>query len=275
MIRPTPLLSEKLQTIREIRHKHKCTFMSPYFDKLLAKKFADGFGLASSEIVARYGSINDLPELFDLPARCVIKPVNGNGNRGVYCLVDGLELLDNRRVDRATILAEYAALGSPIGTGPVIVEDFIEDWNNNDILPRDYKFYNFGRRTAFVHIIERHSRKVAKDNLHWFINPDGSPWQHQFVTTQRHSKLPLELPPFFPEMLRLSQDIASHLNAFIRVDLYADRRGPVFGELTPFPHGGKGYMADADRHLGRMWRGVYGASRFDFIKHLKVIYLDR
>jgi hypothetical protein len=44
---------------------------------------------------------------------------------------------------------------------------------------------------------------------------------------------------------------------FVRVDLYEDSQGPVFGELTPHPSAGYSnvnYLGrELDRHFGEMW----------------------
>jgi hypothetical protein len=48
------------------------------------------------------------------------------------------------------------------------------------------------------------------------------------------------------------------MEMFVRVDLYASEDGPVMGELTANPHGGKGYTDFADLWLGSLWRGNTG-----------------
>ena len=39
----------------------------------------------------------------------------------------------------------------------------------------------------------------------------------------------------------LVKKLGKELNCFMRIDMYATNKGPVFGELTPTPEGGIGY----------------------------------
>ena len=69
---------------------------------------------------------------------------------------------------------------------------------------------------------------------------------------------PLERPDCWDEMVASVQKIGEELNIYMRIDMFATNRGAVFGELTPTPHGGKGYSEFGDRFLGSYWEGEEG-----------------
>ena len=46
----------------------------------------------------------------------------------------------------------------------------------------------------------------------------------------------------------------------MRIDFFPTRRGAVFGEFTPTPHVGNGYLEEADRYLGTFWIGEEGVA---------------
>ncbi|MDV7143432.1 ATP-grasp fold amidoligase family protein [Tropicimonas sp. TH_r6] len=265
---PELKLSDQIQSIRELRRRTPQNWMKPFFNKEAGRQFVSKFGLQGPEVYFRFDSIDDLPEVEDLPRSCVVKPVNGNGNRGVFCIKDGWEILDNQPVTRKQILESFVK-HEVITNSKVIVEELVTDYSNRRGLPRDFKFYNFGSRCAFIHIVERNHRKDQTKNRHWFLKEDRSPFEYRFISTQRHCKEEIELPSYFDEMLRMAKKISAHMNSFVRVDLYASTDGPVFGELTAFPHGGNGYMEDADVFLGQQWRGYYGGSHLDFVKYFR------
>lgn len=54
-------------------------------------------------------------------------------------------------------------------------------------------------------------------------------------------------------MLRIVSDVGQRLNIFLRIDMYATTRGPVFGEFTAYPHNGLAYTPRGDAWLGSLW----------------------
>lgn len=266
------LMSERIESIREIRRQYPSNWMKPYFNKLEGKEFAAKYGVYGPKVLREFESIDDLPELTDLPGRFVLKPVDGNGNRGVFCVSDGFDYMNNAPITRDEIL-EKVKNNDVVGKSRFIIEEFIQDYSGDPGLPKDFKFYNFGDRCAFIHVVKRMDPKDSKKNFHWFIDEHRNKFKHQFIKTQKHSDVELEYPDHFDDMVALSKKLASKIGAFVRVDLYATKDTAIFGEFTAFPHGGKGYMKDADEYLGRMWKGTYGASQMDFIKHARVKYL--
>jgi hypothetical protein len=54
-------------------------------------------------------------------------------------------------------------------------------------------------------------------------------------------------------MLRIVTDVGGRLNIFVRIDMFATSRGPVFGEFTAYPHAGLDYTPRGDAWLGSFW----------------------
>lgn len=214
-------------------------------------------GIRNPKTLMIFENISNLPELDLLPKRFALKPIAGNGNRGVFVIDNKYCHMSNQQITRDDIISEFKA-EETISNQKIIVEEFIDCAVKNEGIPRDYKFYNFGERIAFIHIIERNSRKDQSLNRHFFIKEDKTPYPFQVQKTQKHSFDRLVLPDYFDEMIQKAKYISMELRAFMRIDLYAAKDGPVFGELAPYPHGGKGYMHDADVDLGAMWCGQDG-----------------
>jgi hypothetical protein len=65
----------------------------------------------------------------------------------------------------------------------------------------------------------------------------------------------LPAPKHGAAIIEMSERLASHIDSpFIRIDLYEDVDGPVFGEIDPHPSGGARLFNDEwERRLGSLW----------------------
>ena len=66
------------------------------------------------------------------------------------------------------------------------------------------------------------------------------------------------MPDCWDEMLEDVRNLGRSLGCFMRIDMFATDKGPVFGEFTPTPEGGKGYTEWADKYLATFWKGLEG-----------------
>ena len=57
----------------------------------------------------------------------------------------------------------------------------------------------------------------------------------------------MERPEKLDELLEAADLIAADLKCFYRLDFYMTPRGPVFGEFTSYPAGGKCFTPFGDR----------------------------
>lgn len=215
--------------------------------------------------IGLYSAIEEIPEFSELPSRFVLKPSSGYSAKNVFVISDGVNLLDGEAHDRKSIIAAIrTSYETKRFNGKFLIEEFLCNWDRKEGIPLDYKFYTFGDRIAFIHAIERNSGVNVRANRHSFLKEDWSDLGIKIQRTQALQKEPLPKPDCYDELVQTVREVGRMLNMFIRIDMYATTRGAVFGEFTPIPHGGKGYTKEADRWLGRLWKGVEGASPLDY-----------
>lgn len=258
---PEPMLFEAcVQRRREVwEASGRAGIVGTLFNKRLSQAYVRERGLRTPEILRQLPAIDALPEFSELPPRFVLKPIQGSSNHGVFLIENGVNLFDGKSYGRETAIAAVKATERIAAGVPFHIEEFLQNWDGKPGAPNDFKFYNFGPECAFVHVIERNSGRQGHLNRHWFLKPDWTPLGMKIQPTQAHCPEPAPLPPFKDEMLALAQRLSGGLGMFLRVDLYATTHGPVFGEFTPNPHGGRNYVPAADRWLGSLWRGLLGA----------------
>jgi hypothetical protein len=230
-------------------------WLKPTDGKQAGQNYVRSLGYSVPQVYATYDHISKLPSLSCLPTNFVLKPLYGHSSNHVFLMKDGINLFDGKNYSALKIISDVAGRED----GPFLIEELLENHDGAPGIPLDYKFYCFGAEMVFVHIIQRNSTSDRSLNRHWFLTEDWSPLHMKIKRLElADSKIP-EKPPFFSEMLQMAQALGGGLNAFMRVDLYATTRGPVFGEFTPFPNKGRGYTPEADAWLGSLWHGAEGA----------------
>lgn len=236
--------------------------------KLEGRAFAGSLGCRLPDLYSVSDSIDELPLFSTLPARFVIKPTRGWSAKGVFALDNGVNLFDGKIWDREAIIRQLSEVKSQTDLSSIMydcrsgfmVEELLESWDHKPGIPLDYKFYAFGSRIAFIHIIERNSNARLSANRHWLFDEHWVPLQRQVVRTQALETNPLPAPDCLAEMVGMVKRMGSALGMFMRIDMYATTRGAVFGEFTPTPHGGKGFTPWADEWMGGLWQGVEGVA---------------
>jgi hypothetical protein len=226
----------------------------PTNGKQAGQSYVEALGYSIPKVFSHFDSITDLPDLVKLPTNFVLKPVYGHSSKNVFLMKDGVNLFNGRNYSRDDIVAEVIQ-----EDGPFLIEELLENHDGSPGIPLDYKFYCFGRDIAFIHVIQRNSALDISRNRHWFLTED---WSHLRIKVKKMEAAERSIPTkpdFLPDMLSMAQNLGGHLNAFMRIDLYATERGAVFGEFTPFPNHGRGYTPESDAWLGSLWRGVEGA----------------
>jgi len=218
------------------------------------QEYMRALGYQVPELYAKLDKITDLPELSDLPPRLILKPNGGYSVQNVFPIESGRNLIDKTRLSRAAIIAKVGKAGLQ----PFVVEELLQHYDGRPGLPFDYKFNCFGSRIATINVVERNSLTNVHLNRYWFLTPD---WTHPPFRVSNHYYPERTIPPqpdCLDDMLMLVRDVGARLNCFVRIDLYATTRGPVFGEFTAFPTMGYGYTPEAEAFFGRMWQGLEG-----------------
>ena len=260
----TPLFSDLIKARKENWWtKGKDMWQKSLSSKLGGREYVKQLGYKVPVLYWRGEDPNDIPALESLPERFVLKPAEGWSSNHVYCVVNGHDLLTHKPVTKEAILSELEKDEFQSTKKPeIMIEELLEpervDVESN--IPRDYKFYCFGGQVVMVHVCLRVSEVDATKNVHHYLDANFKPMPFQVF---KGRPLPKKLPPkpdCWNEMMEVVQSIGRELNIFMRIDFFPTRRGAVFGEFTPTPHGGNGYLEEADRYLGTFWIGEEGVA---------------
>lgn len=158
-----------------------------------------------------------------------------------YCLGD------SQNASHGRSLREWGYYGIK---GTVFAEEYIRPVYEDLGAPADYKFFVFGGKTRMINITlgrgtARHRKIILDENL-------------QRCDFEYHHKSADETPETPPSCLQEMSAIAELIGRqwdFIRVDMYWSPRGPLVGELTPYPAGGLGRFSPGywDQYFGECW----------------------
>lgn len=217
-------------------------------NKLVMRHYVRSLGLRLPEIYWEVGDM-DAINFASLPDRIVIKPHNGWDSDAVM-LIDGeRELLSGAAVPRAA-LPDFCRkmLGSArFAKEPrIIVEEFVQDYDRQFAIPRDFKIYVAGGKAQIVQVIDRNAPKGKRS--HSFYTRDWTKFEDAFQT----SYLPgpaIPAPPLLPKLVSAADLVASDVGAFLRLDFYLTSDGPVFGEITWNPFNGLGFTHFGARYM--------------------------
>jgi hypothetical protein len=61
-------------------------------------------------------------------------------------------------------------------------------------------------------------------------------------------------------MLETARRLGTAYGTYVRIDLYASERGPVFGEFSPTPSDGRAFTAAADAYFESFWKDAFPES---------------
>jgi len=231
-------------------------------EKMQGRRFAEAAGTIVPDMYWNGLEMTEMPLFENLPSRVVIKPSSGWSANNVFCLIDGINILDGEAYNRDRVLKTLEEDNFLRGRSPIFMcEEFLtpEDEMNSDIIPRDYKFYCFGGQIALVHVVLRRSVKDKYANVHHYLDTDFREIPRKVMSNRNVPKEAFPMPDCWDAMVEDVRSLGKALGCFMRIDMYATQKGPVFGEFTPTPEGGKGFTEWADKYLGTFWRGVEGS----------------
>ncbi len=218
-------------------------------------------GIQTPEILWSGEDLSEIPSLTDLPKRVVIKTNKGVGTSNTICLDNRVNVLDDvvwtdgdiqQRFDSDELLEKV----KPIWT----VEELLkpESWSEDEKIPRVWKFYCFGEEIALIHVVLRNSMLDKSANVHHYFSSDLRQFQRRICSSRSVPNEPLFFPQCWDEMLKQVKMLGKKLGCFMRIDMYATDKGPIFREFTPIPERPEGYTEWADRYLATFWNGMEG-----------------
>ncbi|MCF1707352.1 hypothetical protein L0V05_00845 [Tabrizicola sp. J26] len=188
----------------------------------------------------------------ELPANYVLKPERGHSSRGVFIMRDGVNQFGGERLDVEALIAR----ASEATDGAYLVEELLTNFDGNPGIPYDYKFFCFGAKVVAIQVIDRNGAEVGEMKRSWSLGPDWRPLPFHLHRSGRSDCGPAPVPPFADEMVAMASAIGAEIGVFMRIDLFATTRGPVFGEFEPFSH--RNYTSQANTWLGSFWKGLEG-----------------
>lgn len=236
-----------------------------YNDKLAGRLLAKQAGVRCPQVILGPTQMKNFPPPV---VSGVLKPVTGCTSRGVvpfipsgideYRLPLSGEVLSWEQITKRALQAKHTPLNKRLLARdhpdavrpPWIIEQLIRDGSYASGISCDWKAWVIGGKVQMI------GQYVRGQNVH--VCWRGPQWEP--VGKVRDSRkwtynesLPL---PHQPEkMIDAFEAIARLFPAeFVRVDLFEDKTGPVFGEVTPHPAGGKTeFIKQWDIRLGEAW----------------------
>lgn len=226
-------------------------------DKSDAYAWVDGLGVRRPATLGEYPDV-DAVDWDSLPDRCVLKPVRGAGASGVHLLERRPEgWYDLRRGRSVAVdevrrtLRELAGAGST--SDELIVEQMVTDSRDLEHPPVDYKVHTFFGKAVLT--LAR-APKTSPDGVRQTrVKGFDASWADLGPDVVPGLPDPTIPPPRHGDaLLAMAERVSAAVpRPFLRVDLYDDDDGPMFGEITPFPGGPSRYRRDVDRLLGECW----------------------
>ena len=253
--------------IRERKKLHDPR-MIKYEDKLQAMQFVAKCGVLVPELYFTRRDPRNIP-FEKLPNCYVIKPNHLACAHGVMLMNRGTNIADGKTYDADEIVGimeqmlqrrHYPEEWAVYNIEPMlIVEEMVT--NENGIrgeICNDYRCYVFGGEvemisfsTACHHFIVNKSKPVELA----FYDQN---WNRMRIVTGNSQEVLNDVPApvGLGKMVENAKKLGSCID-FVRVDFYITPSGPVFGEFSLYPYGGKMPIThEADEYLGRLYTRV-------------------
>lgn len=239
-----------------------CPMKLRHFEsKSFTTQYAQKAGIPVPKVYARFSSIEEFDAL-DLPERYVLKPDTGSA-MGIFLMHGNLNLVDGRFYSKAKIRKTLCELLKQRLRSSFAVEELISQEGipeDAPLLPLDYKVHCFGGKGLIVQVIDRNKviRGFQPPRQSWFSrNRVAAPFPMRFSSAPGREILPLSLSQGFPacwdDLLDLADKVSEDLQDYARVDCYASAEGPLLGEVSTMPNGGREFTEFGDTILSQAW----------------------
>lgn len=225
----------------------------PHWQRLLKNKsnsreFAKKLGCKVPDL---YWRGNDLASIDfdDLPQNYVIRPTIGKSCNSVFLMRGNYNLFDSRTYTNEEIVTSLSEISIKNPRVEFLIEEFLASETGEIKIQEDYKFFMFNGEVGFIGYINRRGRHEGSNR---FYDENWNPLPAMINLT--YSEAPLKSPPScLPEMVNCAKILSKAAEIFIRVDFYATRKGPVFGEFALTPSHGKGFSKAGRQLLMEKW----------------------
>lgn len=228
-----------------------------YNDKLAGAELATDVGLRIPRQLAPSTLLDELePPPVD---RCLLKPVSGTASRGVTPLVrqpggrwlDLFELDDGPQPWSAIHerLQRFRAEGRI--SKRFLVEELLVGPTPTE-LPYDYKCLCIGGAVELIYARDVRNQRFPRHSSYRYFSPS---WEDLgAISTPDQLDASIPPPTHRDELLGAAAAVARALpTPFVRIDLFDQPDGVVFGEITPQPGTNLWFGPELDRRLGAAW----------------------
>jgi len=192
------------------------------------------------------------PALRSLSEAFVLKPAVGRSHLGVYVMAGSRELLTGAPMTRDRLYETVTADRGRFSHIPLLAEELVGNEKGERALAVDYKFHVFDDTIGAIQVIHRYSGPDMPA-VHRFYTPEWQPFDDPMNTILPQGP-PSDPPSCLPEMREAARTLARAFDTYVRVDLYATRRGCVFGEFSSTPAGGEHFTPYADEYFESLWQ---------------------
>lgn len=221
-------------------------------NKMVMRPKIEKLGVPLPELYFCDRDVSEL-DIDALPESFVAKPHNGADSKGVLVMNGKVDKLSGRTYDRKSpifkdFLQQYVLKAA--GTNPyskVMVEEFIVDSLQPELIPLDYKAHCYGGKVIFFQVINRNKGQRSQS----FYARDWRRLTHVIDDYAPGKRIPK--PECLDELLDYADRIASDIKQMMRLDFYVTPKGPMFGEFTSYPAAGRNFTAYGNALSVQSW----------------------
>ncbi|QOC23779.1 hypothetical protein IC757_06540 [Wenzhouxiangella sp. AB-CW3] len=237
----------------DFKSQERLRFLASLVNKGVMHEYIGKLGLRLPRQYADFQTPGALKRMH-LRDRVVIKPNNNADSKGVMLFDGDRELLSGDTVmqsDRPAYIAmvcERDGVFAKSGTR-LIVEEFVEDYDPEFAIPRDFKVFVADGRARLIQVIDRNPEKKLRTSS--FFDRDWG-FIHERIKTNYRMGPAYPRPPHLEALLADADRIARDIGVFYRLDFYLTSTGPVFGEFTSYPSAGMAFTSFGDQLMCEM-----------------------
>jgi hypothetical protein len=187
--------------------------------------------------------------LEDLPAAFVIRPSFSAARKGVYVMVDGVDLLTGVAYApeklRARLREHPRRRSDPLW----LVEEFVHSEDGGSRLPVEFRCHTFGDVIGAIEVVVRRPDMPAR---YGFFTPE---WRWLDIGYTDGTPLDgVDPPKCLDEMLACARRLGNAYETYVRADFYSSDNGCIFGEFSSTPARGDTFGAFMNDYFERLWR---------------------
>lgn len=217
---------------------HRFAQVATLVNKMAMRTKIEELGVPLPEVYFCDRDLSDL-DVTRLPHSFVAKPHNGSDSKGVLAMNGGTDKLTGKEYDRNApyfkeVLQQYVLEAAGTNSySKVMIEEFVVDPLQPNLIPLDYKLHCYGGRVVFFQVINRNKGLRSQS----FYTREWRRLKHIISSYDPGDSIPK--PDCLDELLKYGDRIASAVQQMIRLDFYVTARGPIFGEFTTYPAAGR------------------------------------